>query len=146
MDTDLPDSDAARVDWILRHCRTIAVVGLSPQPSRASYEVAQYIQAQGYRIIPVNPHADQVLGETAYPTLMAAAAQVPIDLVDVFRRSEDVPPVVEEAVAIGAKALWLQLGIVHGAALHQARAAGLVAVQDRCLKIDHRAFRARTGT
>ncbi len=138
-------TDAERIDWILRHCRTVAVVGLSPKPHRASFDVAQYMQAQGFRIIPVNPNAGEVLGEKAYATLTEAAQHVRIDLVDVFRQSEDVPPVAEEAVAVGARALWLQLGIVHDAALARARAAGLVAVQDRCLKVDHRLWQARGG-
>ena len=138
-----PQTEAERVAWILRHCRHIAVVGLSPKPHRASFEVASYMQAQGYRIIPVNPNAREVLGERAYRSLREAAQHERIDLVDVFRNSEDVPPVVEEAVAIGAKALWLQLGIRHDAALAAAQAAGLVAVQDRCLKIDHPALKAQ---
>lgn len=132
-------SIAERVDWILRHCRTIAVVGLSPKPHRASHDVAQYMQAQGWRIIPVNPLAREVLGEPAYASLTQAARHERIDLVNCFRRPEDIPPLAEEAVAIGAKALWLQLGIHHDAALQRAWQAGLVAVQDRCLKIDHRA-------
>jgi predicted CoA-binding protein len=138
-------TDSEQVAWILQHCRTIAVVGLSPKPHRASFDVARYMQAQGYRIIPVNPNAREVLGETAYATLSEAARHERIDLVDVFRHSEDVPPVADEAMAIGAKALWLQLGIANDAALAQARSAGLVAVQDRCLKIDHRSWRGAGG-
>jgi len=135
--------DAERLAWILNHCKTIAVVGLSPKPHRASFGVAQYMQAHGYRIIPVNPLAHEVLGEKAYASLSEAAQHAQIDLVDVFRNSEDVPPVALEAAAIGAKALWLQLGIRHDAALAQARAAGLLTVQDLCLKIEHRALAAR---
>ena len=127
-----------QVSWILAHCRTIAVVGLSPKPHRASFDVAQYMQAQGYRIIPVNPLAREVLGERAYASLTQAAQHERIDLVNCFRRSEDIPPLAEEAVAIGARALWLQLGIRNEDALQRAAEAGLVAVQDRCLKIDHR--------
>ena len=136
-------SEAARVAWILQHCKTIAVVGLSPKPHRASFGVARYMQAQGYRIIPVHPLATEVLGEKAHASLTEAVRHERIDLVDVFRDSEDVPPVAEEAAAIGAKALWLQLGIRHEAALAQAQAAGLVAVQDRCLMVDHRALAGR---
>lgn len=136
-------TEAQRVQWILSHCRSIAVVGLSPKPHRASFEVASYMQAQGYRIIPVNPNAREVLGERAYRSLKEAAEHERIDLVDVFRNSEDVPPVAEEALAIGAKALWLQLGVRHDAALAAAQAAGLVAVHDRCLKIDHRTLQAQ---
>ncbi len=136
-------TEAERIGWILAHCRTIAVVGLSPKPHRASYEVAQYMQARGWRIIPVNPQAREVLGEPAYATLEEAARHERIDLVNVFRQSEDVPPVVDEAIAIGARALWLQLGICHDAALARASAAGLVAVQNKCLKIEQRCLAAR---
>ena len=145
MTTPLPRTEADSVAWILRHCRTVAVVGLSPKPHRASFEVAQYMQAQGWRIVPINPNARAVLGETAYASLHEAAQFEHIDLVNVFRHSEDVPPVAEEAVAIGARALWLQLGIRHDAALARAQAAGLVAVQDRCLKVDHRRLQAPGG-
>jgi predicted CoA-binding protein len=117
--------------------RTVAVVGLSPKEHRDSYRVAQYLQAQGWRIVPINPNAAQILGETAYPNLSAAAEHHTIELVDVFRNSADVPPVVDEAIAIGAKAVWLQLGVAHEAAAAQARAAGLEVVQNKCLKIEH---------
>ncbi len=143
MDKVSTASETERVAWILQHCRTVAVVGLSPKPHRASFDVARYMQAQGYRIIPVNPQASEVLGERAYASLAEAARHERIDLVNVFRNSQDVPPVAEEAVAICARALWLQLGIRHDAALAAAQAAGLVAVQDRCLKIDHRALQGR---
>ena len=138
-----PQTEAERVAWILRHCRSIAVVGLSPKPHRASFEVASYMQAQGYRIIPVNPNASEVLGERAYRSLREAAQHERIDLVDVFRNSEDVPPVAQEAASIGAKALWLQLGIRHDEALARATDAALVAVQDRCLKVDHRTLQVQ---
>jgi uncharacterized protein len=100
---------------ILSQPRTVAVVGLSPKEHRDSYRVTQYIQAQGWRIIPVNPNATEILGEKTYPTLKEAAQHANIALVNVFRNSTDVPPVVDEAIAIGAKAIWLQLGIVHEA-------------------------------
>jgi uncharacterized protein len=131
------------IQHILQHHRTVAVVGLSPKPHRDSYEVAEYMQRQGWRIIPVNPAAQvtQILGEKVYPTLMDAARVEKIDLVDVFRRSEDVPPVAQEAIAIGAKALWLQLGIEHPASAAQARAAGLRVVQNKCLLVEHRRMR-----
>ena len=126
---------------ILRHCRTVAVVGLSPKAHRDSYRVAQYMQAQGWRVLPVNPVAaasqTPILGEKVYATLTEAAQHEKIDLVNVFRNSDDVPPVAQEAVAIGARGLWLQLGVVHEAAAAQARAAGLWVVQDRCLKVEH---------
>lgn len=122
---------------ILQHCRTVAVVGLSPKPHRDSFKVARYMQAQGWRVVPINPNAAQILGETVYPSLTAAAQHHRIDLVNVFRNAEDAPPVAREAVAIGAKGLWLQLGIVQADAVAQVRAAGLWAVQDRCLMVEH---------
>lgn len=129
------------VAHILAHCRTVAVVGLSPKAHRESYRVAQYLQAQGWRIVPVNPVAaatgEPILGEKVYATLTDATQHEKIDLVDVFRNSEDVPPVVDEAIALGLGAIWLQLGISHDAALARAQAAGLVAVQNRCLKVEH---------
>ena len=128
---------------ILQHCRTIAVVGLSPKPQRASFDVARYMQAQGYRIIPVNPNATEVLGEKAYATLLEAAQHEKIDLVNCFRNSQDIPPIVDEAIAIGAQAVWMQLGISHPAAAATARAAGLLVVQDRCIKTDHRVLMSR---
>ena len=131
-----------RLPYILQHCRTIAVVGLSPQPQRDSFDVARYLQAQGYRIIPVNPNATEVLGEKAYATLREAAQHEAIELVNCFRNSADIPPIVDEAIAIGAKAVWMQLGISHPAAAAKAEAEGLLVVQDRCIKIDHRALLA----
>ncbi len=130
-----PQADIAA---ILDHYRTVAVVGLSPQAHRDSYEVAQYIQRQGWRIVPINPNATQILGETCYPSLTEAARHHAIELVDVFRNSADVPPIVAEAIGIGAKAVWLQLGVLHEAAAQQARNAGLLVVQDRCLLVEHR--------
>lgn len=134
---------AERLPYILTHCRTIAVVGLSPKPHRASFDVARYMQGQGYRIIPVNPNATEVLGEKAYASLTEAAQHEHIDLVNCFRNSEDIPPIVDEAIAIGAKAIWMQLGIRHPAAAAQAEAAGLLVVQDHCLMVDHRVLKSR---
>jgi uncharacterized protein len=133
-------TDHDDIAHILREHRTIAVVGLSPKPHRDSYEVAEYMQRQGCRIVPVNPAAAEatILGETVYATLQDAARDHRIELVNVFRKSEDVPPVVADAVAVGAQALWLQLGISHAPAAAQARAAGLRVVQDRCWLIEHR--------
>lgn len=133
-----PVLHAERIPFILRHCRTIAVVGLSPKPHRASFEVASYLQSHGYRIIPINPNVTEVLGEKAYATLKEAAQHESIDLVDCFRNSEDIPPIVEEAIAIGAKALWMQLGVSNPQAAAKAEAAGLLVVQNQCIKIDHR--------
>ena len=133
-------TEAQDIAHILATCRTVAVVGLSPKPHRDSYEIAQYMQAQGWRIVPINPAAQvrEILGETVYPSLMEAAKHVQIDLVDVFRNSANVPPVADEAIAIGAKALWLQLGIEHPVSAENARAAGLTVVQNRCLLVAHR--------
>jgi predicted CoA-binding protein len=142
-----PLAPSERMPYILNHCRTIAVVGLSPKPHRASFDVSRYMQAAGYRIIPVNPvvaaAGEQVLGEKAYATLQEAAQHEKIDLVNCFRNSEDIPPIVDEAIAIGAKAVWMQLGISNPAAAAKAEAAGLLVVQDHCLKIDHRVLRSR---
>jgi len=131
------------INQILRTCRTVAVVGLSPKPHRDSYEVAHYLQAHGWRIIPINPVAaasgEQILGETVYATLQEAAQHEKIDLVDVFRNAADVPPVAQAAIAIGAQALWLQRGIEHAAAAAAAQAAGLQVVQNQCLMVEHAA-------
>jgi uncharacterized protein len=136
------------VSSILKHCRTIAVVGLSAKPERASFDVARYMQANGYRIIPINPNAGvaDILGEKVYATLLQASQVEKIDLVNCFRNSEDIPPIVDEAIATGAKAVWMQLGISHPAAAAKALAAGLQVVQDRCLKIDHRSQQAALQT
>ncbi|MEI8156408.1 MAG: CoA-binding protein [Burkholderiales bacterium] len=129
---------AVTIAEILDKYRTVAVVGLSPKSHRDSYEVSQYMQAHGWRIIPINPNASEILGETAYPSLTEAACHHTIELVNVFRNSADVPPVATEAVAIGAKALWLQLGIANEEAAQNARAAGLQVVQNKCLLVEHR--------
>ena len=129
---------AATMADILNTYRTVAVVGLSPKSHRESFGVAQYMQAQGWRIIPINPNASDILGETAYPSLTEAARHHTIGLVNVFRNSEDVPPVVDEAIALGATAIWLQLGIEHAEAAQKARDAGLQVVQNKCLKVEHR--------
>ena len=133
-------TQADDIAQILRNHRTVAVVGLSPKTHRDSHEIASYMQRQGWRIVPINPAAQvsEILGEKVYPNLIEAAKHVQIDLVDVFRNSADVPPVAEEAIAIGAKALWLQLGIEHAAAAEMARAAGLLVVQNKCLLVEHR--------
>lgn len=133
----MPAQENETIDHILQHCRTVAVVGLSPKPHRDSFEVAHYMQRHGWRIVPVNPNAREILGEKAYPSLTEAARHERIELVNCFRNSADIPPIVDEAIAIGAKAVWMQLGIEHAAAAEKARAAGLLVVQNRCLKIDH---------
>ncbi len=121
---------------LLRSAHTIAVVGLSSSRLRASYGVAQYMQSAGYRIIPVNPNEQQVLGEKAYPRLEDVPEK--IDLVDVFRRSEFVPEIVDAAIRIGARAIWMQEGVADEAAAQRARAAGLFVVMDTCILKEHR--------
>jgi len=135
-----PIAPAERIPHILNHCRTIAVVGLSHKPHRASFDVARYMQAAGYRIIPINPNEVEVLGEKAYATLTDAAAHEAFEMVNCFRNSEDIEPIVDEAIALGGgiRSIWMQLGIAHPEAAAKAEAAGLLVVQDRCLKIDHR--------
>ncbi len=121
---------------ILDTCRTIAVVGLSSKPFRASYGVSEYMKRQGYRIIPVNPEETEVLGEKAYARLEDVPEK--IDAVDVFRRSEFVAPLVDSSIAVGAKAIWMQEGVEDAAAARKARAAGLLVVMDRCILKEHR--------
>nr|WP_315465611.1 CoA-binding protein [uncultured Rhodoferax sp.] len=133
----MPDSETQTIADLLSRPRTVAVVGLSPKPHRESFKVSQYIQRQGWRIVPINPNASEILGEKVYASLTEAAAAEKIDLVNVFRNSEDVPPVVIEAIAIGAPAIWLQLGIRNDMAIAQAQAAGLQCVQDKCLLVEH---------
>lgn len=128
-----PSDDTLR-DLLLR-VKTIAVVGLSPKPGRPSFGVSQALQRWGYRIVPVRPAVDEVLGEKAYPSL--ADIPFPVDLVDVFRAAEHIPGVVDECLAIGAPAVWIQEGIVHEAAAEKARAAGLTVVMDRCIYKDY---------
>jgi uncharacterized protein len=121
---------------ILSKYKTIAVVGLSSNPMRPSHEVSEYMQRAGYRIIPVNPNETEVLGERSYARL----EDVPegVDVVNVFRRPEEVPPVVESAIRVGAKVVWMQLGIENEEAAEKARAAGLTVVEDACILIEHR--------
>ena len=134
---------------ILKESKTIAVVGLSPRPDRPSHEVARYLQEHGYRIVPINPgmHGKQILGEVCFASLREAAAAlapkgVQIDMVDCFRKSEDIPPLAEDAIAIGARFLWLQLGVRNDNAVRRAEEAGLLAVQDKCTHIEHRRMAA----
>jgi predicted CoA-binding protein len=122
---------------ILRECKTIAVVGCSPRPDRDSHEVAEYLISAGYRVIPVNPKETEILGERCYPTVSAIPERV--DLVDVFRRPEDVPAVAEDALRKGVRAFWMQLGIRHAEAAARLRAAGVAVVEDRCTLVEHRA-------
>lgn len=123
---------------ILKQSKTVAVVGLSPDPERPSHEVARYLQVHGYRIIPVNPTVQEALGERAYPDL--AAVPDKIDVVDVFRRPEHIPAIVEAAIAKGVPAIWIQEGIVNEEAAKRAREAGLLVVMDRCIFKEHSRF------
>ena len=121
---------------ILKSCNTVAVVGISPDENRPSHRVGKYLQEQGYQIIPVNPKESKILGKTCYPDLKSIPEKV--DVVDIFRRSEDVPAIIDQAIEIGARAVWMQEGIKHEQAAEKARQAGLKVVQDRCMLKEHR--------
>lgn len=126
---------------LLRSAKTIAVVGLSDNPFRPSYDVSAYMQGQGYRIIPVNPQVKEVLGEKSYASLRDVPER--IDIVDVFRRSEFVPEIVDEAIALKVPAIWMQEGVIHEAAAAKARAAGIFVVMDRCILKEHATLASR---
>ena len=130
----MPD-DISTLRRILRNCRTIAVVGLSSEWHRPSYFAAKYMQQHGYRVVPVNPRYTEVLGERCYPSLTDIPGKV--DLVDVFRRTDDVLPIARQAIQIGARCLWQQIGVMNPEAEVLARAAGLDSVLNRCVKIEH---------
>jgi predicted CoA-binding protein len=134
-----PTDDELRA--LLSRARTVAVVGLSDRAERDSNEIARYLQSQGYRVVPVNPMLTEVLGETAYPSVSAIPAEVKVDLVDVFRRADQVPPVVDEAIARRVPTVWMQLGVAHPEAAARARAAGLTVVEDSCIMVQHRRLR-----
>jgi predicted CoA-binding protein len=130
---------------ILKRYRTVAVVGLSSDPDRASNHVGEYIKAVGYRMIPVNPNEREVFGEKSYANVESAAAAIApanIEIVDIFRRPENVPPVIDSAIAIGAKVIWMQLGIKHEQAAAKAVSAGLVVVMDACFFVEHKRRRS----
>jgi predicted CoA-binding protein len=129
-------TEAERITELLETAKTIAVVGLTDTPMRPSYGVSHYMQSQGYRIIPVNPNIEQWEGEKAYPSLLEVPGK--IDIVDVFRRSEAVPEVVEHAIQIKAPVIWMQEGVVHEEAAEKARQAGIFVVMDRCILKEHR--------
>ena len=128
----------AAIRQSLAHCRTIAVVGLSPKTHRDSFRVAKYMQDHGFRIVPINPNALEVLGEKSYASLTEAAQHEQIDMVNCFRNADDIPPIAADAIAIGATSLWMQMGIVNEVAAQHAQAAGLIVVQDKCLMVEHR--------
>ena len=129
-------AQADQLKKILQSAKTIAVVGLSSNPEKDSYGIAEYLQDQGYRIIPVNPTAAEILGQKSYPDLVSIPE--PVDVVDIFRPREDVPAIVDQAIQVGAKAVWMQVGIVHEEAARKAQAAGLDVVMDACMRVAHR--------
>jgi predicted CoA-binding protein len=135
MSGDVSQADPQVIAEILKNYRVVAVVGLSENPARPSYRVAEYLQHHGYRIIPVNPRCREVLGEKCYPTLKDIP--FPVEVVDIFRKVEAIPAIVEEAIQVGAKAVWLQLGLVEPESAQKARKAGLQVVMDYCLKVEH---------
>jgi hypothetical protein len=137
------NASAIEIQEILATTRTVAVVGLSPKPHRDSYQVAAYLQEQGYRIVPVTPQASEILGEKCYASL--AEVPGPVDVVNIFRKPESVPEIVDAAIAIRAKAIWMQMGIVHNGAADRARAAGLDVVMSRCIMVEHRNRRPAQG-
>ena len=128
------------IEKILESCKTVAVVGLSPNPDRDSNGVAAYLQEKGYRIIPVNPSATEILGEKCYPDL--SSIPEPVDVVDIFRRPEEAPAIVEDAIKVGARAVWMQKGVVSEEGASMARAAGLMVVMDECMECE---VRGRVG-
>ena len=128
-----PPSEVVKA--ILENHKTVTVVGLSPKPERDSHMVAQYLKEHGYRIVPVNPGQKEILGAKSYPNLKAIPFR--IEIVNVFRRPEAIPPIVDDAIEIGAKVVWMQLGIAHNQAAEKAREAGLEVVMNKCIKIEH---------
>ena len=126
---------------ILAEGKTIAVVGISPNPARPSHSVAAYLQQQGYRIIPVNPKISEVLGEKAYASVRDIPE--PVNVVDIFRRSDAVAPIVDDAIANGARVVWMQVGVIDAEAAARAQAAGLTVVMDTCMRVTHQMLRAR---
>ncbi len=117
--------------------RTIATVGISTDPDKPSFYIPYYLRSVGYHIIPVNPTANKIFGETSYPDLLSIPREAKVDVVQIFRPSEDVPPIVEQAIKIGAKVVWMQEGIVNEAAAKKAEAAGLKVIMDRCMRVEH---------
>ncbi len=125
-------------EWVkasLERYNVVAIVGLSPKPERPSYKVAKYLKEHYYRIVPVNPGQREILGETCYPRLRAIP--FPVDVVDIFRRPDAIPAVVDDAIEIGAKLVWMQLGLAHNQAAYKARKAGIEVVMNRCIKVEH---------
>lgn len=141
MHISVPENFAGREDVIggvLKSYKTIAVVGLSSNPRRPSFSVSQYMQSVGYRIIPVNPNEREVLGEKCYARLEDIPKTETIQIVDIFRRSEYIPAIVDSAIAVGAKVVWMQQGIANATAALKARDAGLTVIEDACILVEHR--------
>ncbi len=138
MSNGAPPSDDVRL--ILERYRRLAVVGLSPRPERPSHRAMVHMAANGYEITPVNPACEQVLGNPCVASLEEAAAQGPLEVVNIFRRPEDIPPIVDEAIELGARVVWMQLGLSSPEAAARARDAGLEVVEDRCIKMEHCRF------
>ena len=136
--SDVPDGNppAKEMQAMLRSCQTIAVVGLSDRSDRDSYRVASYLKEKGYRIIPVNPVKNEILGEKCYPDL--SSIPEPVDIVNIFRAVEAIPGIVEKAIRIKARAIWMQLGLAHNESARKARSAGICVVQSRCLMVEHK--------
>jgi len=122
---------------ILSNFKTVAVVGISPKENRPSYAVASYLKSKGYQIIPVRPDGEEILGEKVYHSLLEIPKEIKVEVVDIFRKSEDVPPIVEEAIQRGARAVWMQEEVIHKEAGEKAEKAGLKIVMDRCMKKEH---------
>lgn len=125
------------IENVLKEARTIAIVGLSSNPEKDSYKVAEYLIEQGYNIIPVNPNAEEILGRKCYPSLKAIPQEISIDIVDIFRKPEDIPPIVDEAIERGAKAVWMQEGIVNNQSGKKAKEKGLSVIMGKCIKKTH---------
>ena len=134
----MPIEDDKKIEEILRKAKTIAVIGASPKPWRDSGSIAQFLVGKGYKVIPVNPKYHEVIGLKCYPDLKSIGSAV--DIVDIFRKPEEVLPVVDEAIAIGANTVWMQLGVVNVEAAERAEKAGLHVIMDRCIAVDHRAL------
>ena len=134
---EIPDYNPPfeEINAILERYKTVAIIGLSPKPERDSYRVAKYLKENHYTIVPVNPGQKEILGEKCYPNLKAIPFS--IDVVDIFRRPEAIPPVVDDAIEVGAKVVWMQLGIAHNQAADTARKAGLDVVMNKCIKTEH---------
>lgn len=130
-----PINEPEIIRAILQNYRVVAVVGLSPKPERPSYQVAKYLKDHGYRIVPVNPGQKEILGEKCYASLKDIP--FPVEVVDIFRNVEAIPEIVEEAIQVGAKAVWMQLGLAEPNAARRAREAGLEVVMDHCMKVEH---------